>query len=479
MTLFEKTKNLLLQILIVLQILGFCGVYSTPMNNIQDSCPVYNPQGTDKYYKKLAKPMLFSWDISPYYQSANGVRNRNGNKVPVGELYGSINNTATGATTTTYGNSWNMLAPFFDMSSMTPNQFTAINYPNLYSTYSALSSIDGINCTKQANYKPDDTSGTNPSRSNSTIFQVTGKYEKIGVRGKFDFQTKLGLGLSVKTGFADYKIRPNFVQPAPASGGADLLLQLYNLLLQESSRNNIFKELNLGVNEVRNTEMEDTHLQLSWQIPFHLKEENEIVATIAPWLAVGCWAPTGNTKDYNRAFDLSTGNNGHTGVTAECAINLDFTGTIQISTGGGVLWLQDKNFDNFRLPSNQYQTGFYPWTTSVNVDPGMTWYLNLSFKAENFVPHIEGFSFFFDFVYSYHEHDKYTVNDRSSIRESYFDPALKYIKETSSWKSQLLNFGFNYQPTNHLLLGFLVQAPVSGIKVYRSVTTMGTVTFTF
>jgi hypothetical protein len=225
--------------------------------------------------------------------------------------------------------------------------------------------------------------------------------------------------------------------------------------------------------------MEDTHVQLSWQIPFDLKEENETVATIAPWLAVGGWLPSGNKKDYDKAFDLSTGNNGHTGVTAECSINLDFPGTIQIGVGGGALWLQDEDFDNFRLPSNQYQSGFYPWATKVNVDPGMTWYFNVSFKAENFIPQISGFSFFFDFVYTYHEHDDYTVNELSSIKKAYFDSSLKYIKENSSWKSQLVNFGVNYQPTNHLTLGFLVQAPVSGIKVYRSVTSMGTISFTF
>lgn len=475
MTLHKNSKKILVVFLSFFQIINVFIINATPLNNTADSNPIYNPAGTDKFYKNLPKTVLLSLDISPYYQSANGSRNRNGNKVPLGDMYGK----------------WNMLSTFFDIDKMTPKSFSQTNYPNLWATNNALKNIGGIDYTNPENYHPEqlpptDTTIPKPATfDNTSIYQVAGKYEKIGLRGKFGFDTSVGLGLSIKSGVADYKIRPRFVALAPNSDGTtvvpsdDPAKSFYYDLLQDSARNNIFSEVGLDVTEVRNTEMEDTHVQAYWSIPFHIKEGGEIVATIAPYLAAGGWLSSGNKKDYKKAFDVCTGNNGHSGITAEGSLNLDFPGTVQLSLGGGLLWLDEEDFETFRFPSNIYQSSFFPWTTSVKVDPGVTWYANLSFKSENFMSVMPGWAFFFDFIYAYHEHDEFTINEPSAQRNTRFQTGLEQMKQISSWKSQQVNFGITYDVAKHLTLGFIIQAPINGIKVYRSVTSMGTVSISF
>lgn len=476
MILRRNFKIYLIITLALFQAISVFNIKSTPINNNADSCPIYNTAGTDKFYKQIPHTFLLSLDLSPYYQSANGCRNKNGNKVPLGDMYGQ----------------WNMLSTFFDISKMTPKTFSPTNYPNLWATNNALLNVNNVDYTNPANYHPDypnsysgEISTDVANFDNTSIYQAAGKYEKLGLRGKFAFDTKLGLGVSVRTGVADYKIRPRFVALAPNTEGktyppdTEPSETFYNQLLQESARNNIFKDLSFDITEVRETKMEDTHVQIYWHIPFHINEDEETVVTIAPYLAVGGWLASGNKKDYTRAFDMSTGNNGHPGITAEGSLNFDFPGTIQLSLGGGVLWLDDEDFNTYRMPSNQYQSGYYAWTTEVNVDPGLTWYFNGSFKAANFMSVMPGFSFYFDFVYTYHEHDDYTIKDSSLKREALFESCLEKMQTHSSWKSQIVDFGISYDVANHLTLGFAVQAPISGIKVFRSVTSMGTVSIYF
>lgn len=469
MNFYRNFKKILVVMLSFFQFFGGFNVNSTPLNNIADSNPIYNPAGTDKFYKKLPQTVQLAFDLSPYYQSANGSRNRNGNKVPLGNMYGK----------------WNMLSTFFDLDKMTPKNFSQTNYPNLWSTNNVLKNINGTDYTNPLNYEPDQTTETTANFDNTSIHQVNGKYEKLGLRGKLGFDTKMGLGLSIKSGIADYKIRPKFVALKPNSDGSTTIpteepaQAFYYQLLQESARNNIFKETGLDVTERRETEMEDTHAQIYWSIPFHIKEEGETVATIAPYLAAGGWLPSGNKKDYTKAFDISTGNNGHSGITADGSLNLDFPGTVQISFGGGLLWLEDEDFETYRFPSNIYQSSFFPWTTRVKVDPGITWYANISFKAENFMSVMPGWSFFFDFIYTYHEHDNYTINESSAQRDTRFATGIEQMHELSSWKSQQVNFGVSYDVAKHLTLGFIIQAPINGIKVYRSVTSMGTISVSF
>ena len=90
-----------------------------------------------------------------------------------------------------------------------------------------------------------------------------------------------------------------------------------------------------------------------------------------------------------------------------------------------------------------------------------------------------GWSFFFDFIYTYHEHDDFTINESSAQRDTRFETGVKQMHELSSWKSQQVNFGVSYDVAKHLTLGFIIQAPINGIKVYRSVTSMGTITVSF
>jgi hypothetical protein len=327
-------------------------------------------------------------------------------------------------------------------------------------------------------------------------------FEKYGLRGKIGFESPWGLGMTIKGGVVDLRNRYQsrqitytgqtgtntlpylpYVLETPfatdvfgATGDAHVdALGIYDALFIPSKYDGICKELEIDNKSYRNTTLEDTHIQLYWQAPISFRDkDNDVALRVVPLFSIGVWAPTGTDIDQNKLFFVSSGNDGFFGLSAEGSVAFDFpiwpkrNAFFQTAFGAGVVVYPKKDFDNYRIPSSTYQVGIIPWKTKVSREPGTTWYGNISAKSDNF---IDGISAFFDFMYTRHEQDEFTLRETDPIRKTTFEAngAMQEMERRSRWINQQVNFGLEYQVVKNLAIGTAVQAQVSGKRVLTTV----------
>lgn len=493
---------------------------ATPMNNITDTEIFHTIQGTDKFYTKRQKGE-FNLHLSPFYQHAGRARNSTGRVVPTGERLGQ----------------WNMSGLFFGTNAMpTGKTINATDYPYLYYAQNALKELANTpspilstfpDLTNENTFVP--TSPKNPVEQYLAAYLqgVNVKHEKLGLRGKISFDFGFGLGLAVKGGLVDLKETstfpgisrsnpittltgqtpplvlnatpnpngappPDFIAPSKTlqeQAAVDALYYVFTTAAQKQ----LFNEIGLNTYSAHETCLEDTHVQLYWQIPCAMKEKGELSVTTIPYLSIGIWLPTGKAHDQDKAFSIDTGNGGFYGLTFEGTISFDFPKLLQSSFGAGAVVSLEKDLNNYRVPSanplnpNQpispsnplnpiKQSGFYPWKTSISKKPGTTWYANASFKADGFS---DALSLYFDYIYTYHEKDSISLKESDAKRAASFKPGIHVLEAQSSWKSQLINVGLGYRINKNLAFGGAFQAMISGVRVFKTTTAMGSVTFSW
>ncbi len=481
---------------------------ATPLNNITDTQPFYTVQCSDKFYTKKEKGEI-RLHLSPFYQHAGAARDYKGNRVPLGERVGK----------------WNMSGLFFGQGAMPVGKAIA-DYSALYKVFNEqmkgsaiLDPVAGTdiltggwatnaaetalkpsyeNLINEAAFNPDINTPT-------TIGLVDVKYEKLGLRTQLSCDFGFGLGISVKGGVVDYKARPNFdltnrfkyalgILPAPGvslPNSDDSVLQnqsevaaikaLNAYLFAPDAREKLFKDVGLDISEVRQTSLEDMHMQLFWHFPYEMKEKGELSVVMVPYLSVGAWLPTGQVKDQDKAFSIDTGNGGFYGLTFEGSLAFDFPKLLQTSFGGGAIVSMSKEFKDYRVPSSDgknpiKQSGFYPWKTSIGRAPGVTWYGNASVKADGFS---DALSLYIDYIYTYHQKDTITLRETDKDRSAAFALGTFRLEEESNWKTQLLNLGLDYRINTNLSFGGAVQAMIGGVRVYKTTTIMGSMTLAF
>lgn len=468
-------KKYVLLLIVALNLMGARGLLAVPINNYHDTMMIYNVLGTDKYFAKKNKGEVRLY-LSPFYQHAGSARDKHGTKVPIGDRLGK----------------WNMSGlAFGGNAAPKAGGITDANYHNIYTAFGAGQALAGgvpagasapyQNLITEANFNPDVSLG-------SSWPAVNVKHEKLGLRSQLTSDFGFGLGVSVKWGLVDYKERPTFEKPADGAAGDDKTASdtIYNNVFAPQAREKLFKEISLDVGEVRETAMEDTHLQLFWSFPMDMKEEGEHAVTLIPHLALGMWLPTGKVKNQDRAFSLDTGNGGFYGLTFEGSLGFDFPKMVQLNLGGGAVVFMTKELSNYRVPSTNLtgatesgavnQRGFYPWKTNIKKSPGITWYANASLKAEGYNGVM---SLYFDYIYAYHEKDAISLRESTPTRATAFGPGVARLEEESCWKNQLFNIGLDYRVTKNLLFGCAVQAPISGVKVFKATTILGSMTLLF
>ncbi len=479
---------------------------ATPLNNVFDTHPIYTVFGADKYYKERDKGEI-RIQLSPFYQQTSTSRDKDGIKVANGDRLGLWNMFGI-----FYGRNGSPTAKFFDPTAH------ADRYPNLSAaqTLIATDAVTGtpIN-TDPANEYHADKSTT--SRTDLTLEQyfkpekykkfayyssVQTNYEKVGLRGQLNFDFGFGLGVSVKGGVVDIKNRPTFhfnstfIEDRNGTEKPEAKT-IYYTLYDDPTRDVVLKDLNLDLSPFRKTAAEDIHMQLYWHIPFDLEDKaGDVTAIIIPYFAVGCWFPTGYETDQNKPFSVPTGNDGYFGITADFSLGFDFPilpkngQTLQWNLGVGILAFNERELKDIRVPTagtpatqggltdfkTIYQCGLIPWKVNIDKRPGLVWHFSTSLKAENF---IDGLSAYIDFVYSQHLKDSVKIKEMSATRKTAFENGVDTYKQWSSWKNQQIDFGLNYQVAEVLSIGGAVQAHISGVRVYRATTLLGSVTLAF
>ncbi|MBM3893056.1 hypothetical protein FJ365_01485 [Candidatus Dependentiae bacterium] len=342
-------------------------------------------------------------------------------------------------------------------------------------------------------------------------------YEKIGVRTQLNIDLAAGVGVSIRGGAVDIKNKPrrfiydyrlqkdlvasgipefSSVVAADADAGTPTYttnpvaqadaIALYGQLFSADSIGDIGDELNYNTRMFHKTSPEDLHIQVYWHRAVPCKDKTgDTAVTLIPYFAFGGWIPLSEKFDSNNAFAIPVSNQSNTfGLTADFSIGLDFPvlpkagkETIGVSFGGGALMSTADTQANRRFPSSDMQQGLIPWTAgSVRREPGVTWYMNASLKAEEFV---DGLSLYADYCYTMHEPDTLSVTDSDPVKQRLFQRGVARSQTDSAWKNQQVSAGFNYAITPNVAMNSAFQAHLSGVRVYRTVTLLGGFTVTF
>ncbi|MBU1007987.1 hypothetical protein KKA53_02825 [Candidatus Dependentiae bacterium] len=426
---------------------------------------VHSVLGVNRYPAKKEE-WSFGFHISPFFQHASGARNKGGIKVPLGDRLGR----------------WDLFPILWsDNACAAPEDkpFTQSNYPKLWALADAANTA-GINASTFE--KKDGTLGVDGA------YSVVVKYEKIGVRFELDAAVSSGFGFAIKTGFVEYKQDPTeFINMGSANMSNTNLYPddsaLETLMTADTRCKLIERDLGLSLKRYETTAFEDTLAQLYWSNQFRYDDEKGAhVVTVAPYVGVGVWVPTGKKKDIDKAFSLSSGHDGFWGITFEGALNFNFIDTVQVNFGGGATVFETKT-QTLRVPhvttSGQgcccnELSGIYPWKAQVRRTFGHGINFSFSMMGKNI---IDTLSVYFDYLYCKHERDSISLKECDSGRSDCFCPSK--LEEDSFWKSQMFQLGFSYQVTSDLSIGGAGQWHVSGVRVYKTHTVLGTVSFAF
>lgn len=481
-------------LLFFLCLLSMNAVIATPTLNPYDTQPIYSPLGLEKYYKKQKKAMTTIL-LSPFYQYSDSAKDDEGEKVWAGDRLGKTN---------MFGLLWN--PPF-----STPPTGKYTNWTNAKSTIATNTTTDTTPPPSRYQvYQPDATktglsepAPFDPATYPFVYVSTPLKYEKTGLRGKLGFESKWGLGVALKGGLANvkqdtqrtkitiptidmylpFRLENQFELDVFSASKIENAVAIYNALYDTQKLDLVAKDLELTLQSYSKTTMEDTHLQLYCNIPcvIHDTKGDEALSVI-PFFAVGAWLPSGNDIDQNNPYSVSTGNEGFWGVSFDANLSFDFPMIpkddqhIQIAFGLGLVLFPERDINNYRVFTNPYQRNIIPWKTNISKEPGITWYGNIAFKADNF---IENVSTYIEYVYTQHEKDEITLRETDKTRLAAFQTGVAEQQRISSWQNQQMNFGIAYQVVPQLSVGFSVQAQITGKRVMRAVTTLGTVSFTF
>lgn len=459
--------------------LSFPLLVGTPINNYQDPVIFHTVMGSDKYFNPTGKAG-FALHISPFYQHTHSANTPSGTKTSNGNVFGT----------------WNMAGLFLnDAPRPTAQNFAFYNQTKTF--LRNLKNDPATNpyskdYTNEALFNPDE-----DAYNALTYHDVSLRYEKLGLRGQINFDLGIGLGMNVKGGVVNMKNRPdNFalqqafgqnagLLPAGDSGAAPSdaakaqALGIYERVLGANARRQLFKEIGLDASEYDVTDLEDLYANIYWHVPIKIKEHGEHVFSLVPHLSVGASLPMGKERDYNKLFGVINGNDGYAGLTAEGAIALDFPAMMQLSFGGGVTMYNTRDLVGYHVPTSDFQSGLYPWRTSVSRQPGPLWYANISMKADDIMSKkdVPNFSVYFDYIYAQHMHDVIKLKEPNAALAGAFKPEL--LQRDSSWRAQVLHGGIKCGLSKNVYLTFSAQGTISGARTYRPTTLLGGLIMSF
>ena len=321
-------------------------------------------------------------------------------------------------------------------------------------------------------------------------------------------------------------IVPGFLDLTPSSTFAQVNKEVVDLYFTSRAKE-IFNEIGLNVDDYHRTSIEDIRLSLFWRHAFevnkyHTPRGEYPQFLFIPFAIFEATIATGDPIQFDdcgrtRAFSLPFGNNGHHAVGFTGGLAIDFYETIEIASTIGFTHFFDKDFHNMPIPTHELQSGIYPFRTDVNLQPGHNWVFTIGMNAEHF---LDKLSFYAQFVLVSHSRDKICLlktntgvhvsadvparadcpltitpeeficadpdipccNDRECcFNQTCVDCVFKpqVLEALTPFMYEVFNFGFNYDISPNVALGFLFQAPVGRRNAYRTTTLMGSIQFTF
>lgn len=229
------------------------------------------------------------------------------------------------------------------------------------------------------------------------------------------------------------------------------------------------------------TGLEDLRIELLYRHLFIMNDENIAFPRyiFMPFVTIGAILPLDKPVPNNMPFAVPIGSNGHFGLGGSAGFTLDFLSTIDIGIQAGFTHFFERKYCNLPLPTQVAESGIYPYTADVMLEPGRTAYYKLTMHAYHF---LDLLSTWIEYVGVIHNDDNIKVC-RSFIPPDscYFNQGFltKEAECRSSWSSQLLRIGFNYDLSPNMLLGFAASIPLNQRNAYNTGTILASLSFVY
>ncbi len=229
----------------------------------------------------------------------------------------------------------------------------------------------------------------------------------------------------------------------------------------------IFQQIGLDVSDVNSSGMEDTYCTLLWHQNMHINEQKSkedegwTPFIFTPFIKFTGIFATGRVKDEAKAFDLPLGSNGHNGIHLAAGMNFDFFDTLEFCVAGGTTHFFRRAISGRFVPNDPYQSAIYPFKTDVIEKPGEIYFFTLGINAYYFIDRL---STNFEYVYMNKAQDSLTLIVPDT---SFFPQRLEMV---SASKVQLFNWSLEYDISENMSFGAILQKPFKVRGAYKSTT---------
>lgn len=338
------------------------------------------------------------------------------------------------------------------------------------------------------------------------FFSVPLNYRKRGVRFQIEAMLSCDVGIRLEGGLADIwqSVCPSYICPCPpeavptppligqqdpdvhcaavcatyinetnkSANTPDPLTGLPNMTKDNVNKYlmcpfqcNIAPVICIDIDDYHKLSAEDIRLGLFWRHDYVINDTRSKWPEFLfiPFAIVQGSFPASKRVCPDQVFAVSAGNNGHYAIGAACGMSGEFATSVEFGWEFGYTHFFAKDVNNMPMPTSCFQQGIYPFCANTTVQPGANWNFGAKMSTYHF---LERLSFFFEYMLIIHEKD--------SIKLRQCDAAFlpKQLEETTVFKTQVANVGFNYDISPNIGLGFLWQAPLQQQVSYRSTTIM-------
>ena len=176
---------------------------------------------------------------------------------------------------------------------------------------------------------------------------------------------------------------------------------------------------------------------------------------VIPFFVIGGTVSPGDENrisegGFNKAFYVPFGNNDHSGIGFTAGLDVDFVESIEVGAEVGVTYFFKRNFEKYRVPTSEFQSGIFPFTTDVSIHPGINWHFGAKIAAYHFLERLSGWM-----QYIQMEHKPDDIQLRKCEDEGIFLPTV--LECLSSFKAKFIDVGLNYDISPNIGLGLFWQ----------------------
>lgn len=314
------------------------------------------------------------------------------------------------------------------------------------------------------------------------------KYRKRGIRWDLEGQICGDFGLQFQGGYVEISqvLNPCFrnlttnntttigtsCSGALNTDGTTVTCSLFDPLVP------LMQQLGLDICNFTKWGFEDLYLAVYWRHAHMINANRDLSwprLLLIPFVRIGGGFNIGHTKEQAVQFSVPFGN-GSNSININVGMNLDFSETIEIGAEGCYSHFFEKEFANFRAPTNILQSGIFPFATNAAVQSGDSAYVAAKLAAYHFLDRL---SFYAQYVYVHHRKDQIRLltDDPAFLQMDDQNPLAKC--NNTAFRVQLGNFAFTYDVSPSIGLGVLWQQMFHVRNAYNTTTVMFTLNIIF